>query len=229
MTIGVLVVLFYCSKVYKGIPTLIGLGKVRDLKKFFIGLSIPVILFVLTLLIGLATGLIKDVQLKLDSVIWIGFLINILGTFLFEAFPEEVMFRGFILTELKKKYRFISSLVLHIIIFCAVAVFAALLSGLLANDISFNILRNIPQYILFVIALHLYKAYTQSIWVTMFFHLFHLEIAKYVLIPNNLSILSFDEMYTYVFEGIGMWVFYLGSIVILGILLTIDRYRCKNK
>ncbi|EHM70360.1 hypothetical protein SEVCU012_1687 [Staphylococcus pettenkoferi VCU012] len=40
--------------------------------------------------------------MKLDSVIWIGFLINILGTFLFEAFPEEVMFRGFILTELKK-------------------------------------------------------------------------------------------------------------------------------
>ncbi|EHM70366.1 hypothetical protein SEVCU012_1688 [Staphylococcus pettenkoferi VCU012] len=63
----------------------------------------------------------------------------------------------------------------------------------------------------------------------MFFHLFHLEIAKYVLTHDNLSILSFGEMYTGVFEVVGMTIFYLGSIAILGILLTINRYRSKNK
>lgn len=219
-------VLFIHKQKNEKIFTDIGLLSKAD-RPLYIALALPVILFVLSLIIGIATGTINNLSLSSDSSVWYAFLLNILVAFLYEAFPEELLVRGVLLSELRKKLSFIPSLFLLPLIFALIGFLSHVFSSLIITwNLTFPHFPILLQFYIFGIALQLYREYSKSIWPSMVFHLICLELTRYVFSQHNSSIILFNEPITDMMLLIGLLLsMYLGSIVILSLLL----YKQKKK
>lgn len=193
-----------------------------------IGMILPFVLIILGILTAYLFGGIENVSLNLSSGVVIAILINTVTAFLYEAFPEEVFTRGLIFEELNKKFRFITSLLLQPLIFICVPVAVMVLQWIFF-DTPFSI--TVDYVILlyaFGIALQLYRKYTGTLWMSIFFHVIYLEVTRYISIGGihgrETALLIFDEAFD------GFMALYLSflfivvlSIVVLSILLLMDK------
>lgn len=96
---------FISVKYNKNVLSDIGV-KFNSNKSMYVTFLLPIILFLISMAIGLTSGTINNLSFSNSPSIWSEFLLNILVAFLFEAFPEEVLMRGVLHNELKKKFSF---------------------------------------------------------------------------------------------------------------------------
>src|SRR5690625_1422511 len=83
------------------------------------------------------------------------------------------------------------------------------------------------------IALHLYRAYTGSLWMNIMFHIVYLEVVRYISLggayESGVALLEFDET----FEGfMSLYLSFLFivilSIVVLSGLILNDKRKIKH-
>src|SRR5690625_4604123 len=100
----------------------IGLKGVRSISKMAIVIELTFILSVLGILTAYLFGVIQHLSMNLTTSVIISVLINTITAFMYEAFPEEVFMRGLILEDVRKKFRFFTSLILQPLIFICVPI-----------------------------------------------------------------------------------------------------------
>ncbi|WP_436855602.1 CPBP family intramembrane glutamic endopeptidase [Staphylococcus caeli] len=188
---------------------------------FYIALALPIVLLTLSIVLGMITGTITNLSLSSDNSVWCAFLLNILVAFLYEAFPEELLVRGVILSELRKKLSFLPTLFLLPLIFALIGFLSHVFSTLIiTGNLTIPPLLIPIQLYIFGIALQLYREYSKSIWPSIIFHLICLELSRYVFNQQNNPIIVFNESMTGMMMLIGLFItMYLGSIISLSILL----------
>ncbi|MEB8085649.1 CPBP family intramembrane metalloprotease [Staphylococcus pseudoxylosus] len=217
-------ILFIYKKKNKNIVRDIGLlNKVN--RPLIFTLALPIILFMLSIILGFATGTLQNLSLNFDISAWYAFLLNILVAFLYEAFPEELLVRGVILSELRKKFSFLSTLFLLPLVFALIGLLSHAFSTLIATgNLTPPPLIILIQFYIFGIALQLYREYSNSIWPSVLFHLICLELTRYVFNQQNNPIILFNEPVTGIMLLIGLFLtMYLGSIVTLSVLIFLRR------
>ncbi|MGD6886775.1 CPBP family intramembrane glutamic endopeptidase [Staphylococcus shinii] len=217
-------ILFIYKETNKDIITDIGLLNKAN-RPLIIALVLPIILFILSILLGFATGTLHNLSLSSDGSAWYAFLLNVLVAFLYEAFPEELLVRGVILSELRKKLSFLSTLFLLPLVFALIGLLSHAFSTLIATgNLTPPPLIILIQFYIFGIALQLYREYSNSIWPSVLFHLICLELTRYVFNQQNNPIILFNEPVTGIMLLIGLFLtMYLGSIVTLSVLLFLRR------
>ncbi|MCD8796614.1 CPBP family intramembrane glutamic endopeptidase [Mammaliicoccus sciuri] len=188
-------------------------------KSFVIAICLPLILMLLVFMVTGLAGMYDLIHINLNSRVWLSFLFNIVFAILYEAFPEEVFIRGLILNELKNKMSFKNTLIIQPICFLIIACLAQLLTPIFFGEKGLLDISYIIIIFTFGIALQLYREYAQSLWANMFFHIVCLEAMRNVFPGNKESLIIFQEQLPGLVALVGIMTLYLGSIVILGILL----------
>ncbi|MCD8837102.1 CPBP family intramembrane glutamic endopeptidase [Mammaliicoccus sciuri] len=188
-------------------------------KSFIFAICLPLILMLLVFVVTGLAGMYDQIHINLNSRVWLSFLFNIVFAILYEAFPEEVFIRGLILNELKNKMSFKNTLIIQPICFLIIACLAQLLTPIFFGEKGLLDISYITIIFTFGIALQLYREYAQSLWANMFFHIVYLEAMRNIFPGNSESLIIFQEQLPGLVALVGIMTLYLGSIVILGVLL----------
>src|SRR5699024_12331481 len=96
-------------------------------------------------------------------------LVNIITAFMYEAFPEEVLIRGLIFEELRKKFRFFTTLFLQPLIFICVPIAVMAMESIFFHKPFAVTLDYFLLFFFFVISLLLYRSYSGCFLVSIVF------------------------------------------------------------
>ncbi|MEP1306984.1 MAG: CPBP family intramembrane glutamic endopeptidase [Balneola sp.] len=192
------------------LPRSIGIGHLSDgLKKFFLGLGlflIPITLTItLTVVFGWGNVTFNSINL---SVLGSG----ILTVMLFEALPEELIFRGYIYTHLTTDFAKWKASLITVLLFVISPVILVSIQRLLNINVTIGGASSITlSYILSLIFFGVFVQYlrvlTNSVWTGVGFHLFFVYINRLIgTSSENLIQLSdvTDETPMQIILGISM-------------------------
>jgi len=198
------------------LPKSIGIGNLSDgLKKFFLGLGlflIPITLTItLTMVFGWGNVTFNSINL---SVLGSG----ILTVLLFEALPEELIFRGYIYTHLTTDFAKWKASLITILLFVISPVILVSIQNMLNINVTIGGASSITTtYILSLIFFGVFVQYlrvlTNSIWTGVGFHLFFVYINRLIgTSSENLIQLSdvTDETPMQIILGISMLAVLVG-------------------
>ncbi|SEG66850.1 CPBP family intramembrane glutamic endopeptidase [Paenibacillus sp. UNC499MF] len=177
------------------------------------------------LLAGTLAGWIRvvDVHLPVETLLVI--LINIPIAFFYEAFPEEVTFRGYLYTNLRTRFGSWLALLLQVVLFVSapVALTAAMVAaGVGTWDlITFDYIVNL---IAFGTALQLCRIFSGNLWMCIGFHLAWLEIVRFVIVPSDFALIEVEYLSPY-----GSYLVSLGSVIVGIAVLLGWTYRNRNR
>lgn len=203
--------------------------------QLLIGMFIPVLLVGLGVIIGHLLGLITFQGFNFSINLFIAIIINMVIAFLYEAFPEEIILRGYVYSVLRERMGRFLSVLLQTILFVLFPIALTGLQSLFGMDTS----PITPAYIILIftfgIALMLVRLLTGNLWASIGFHLAYLEIARFVVpqgehtyMKGIQSLIIYDELE----PGIGT-VFLLLCMIILmtiviGTILSILKKKKKS-
>lgn len=156
--------------------------------------------------------------------------------FLYEAFPEEVVLRGYLYSVLRIRLgRFLSVLFQTILLI----LFPIALTGL-QHLFGMSTMFITPDYIILIftfgLTLQIIRLLTNNLWASIGFHLAYLEIARFVVpqgeqtyIEGLQSILKYDELE----PGIGtvflLLFMIIFMIIIIGSIFLLILKKRKKK
>ncbi|MCJ1655338.1 CPBP family intramembrane metalloprotease [Staphylococcus sp. NRL 16/872] len=210
---------------------LVGYSNKRDL---IIALILPFLITLAAFGIVIGTGMISNFRISTDIHIWSMFLFNCIFAILYEAFPEEVLIRGLILNELRKKFNFMESLFIQPLLFSIIGGVAHIVTNLIhmGGPEIFSVIEHMIQFYLFGFVIQLYREFSGSLFANMLFHLVCLETTRFIFVSSELSIIKFDEIAFGFTSLVGLFFgLYLGSAIILSFLLWLRKrnYEKSNK
>lgn len=225
-----MIVLYILNRKHPGYLKYIGLKRARVSPRLIVGIILPLALLSSGILTAYLFGGIDNVSLNLEPTVLIAILINTVTAFLYEAFPEEVFIRGMIFEELNKKFRFALSLFLQPLIFICVPLLVTVLNFIFFQ---YPIELTIDYFMLLIafgIALQLYRTYTGTLWMSIFFHLVYLEVTRYISMGGTynpgITLLEFDEAFEgYMALYLSFLFMVLLSIVVLSVLLVTSKKK----
>lgn len=123
------------------------------------------------------------VELSRALALAVGF--NVAVAFLLEALPEELVFRGYLFTNLNARFRRWTALVLQVLLFVSTPFAANLVSAPLRDALQLEP-AGAPTsgwyaavLVVFGAVLQLCRLVTGSLWFSMGFHLGYLQLARY--------------------------------------------------
>ncbi|WP_101842549.1 CPBP family intramembrane glutamic endopeptidase [Halobacillus sp. Marseille-P3879] len=229
-----LFVLFILKRKNPEVIKNIGLKGFNSPSRLIVGIALPFVLVTLGILTAYLFGGIENVRFNLTTSVITAILINGVTAFMYEAFPEEIFIRGLIFEELQKRFRFIISLILQPLIFTSVPVTVIGLESIFLSEPFAITIDYIILLFIFGIALQLYRKYTGTIWMSIIFHIFYLEVARYISMGGtydpDVALLVFEETFG------GFMTLYLSflcivvlSVVVLSLLLLINKRKNKLK
>lgn len=227
-TIGALLTLKYIHSKNQSILKEIKLKGYSNKRDLTIALVLPFLITFIALVIGISTGVMKNVKVSTDIHIWAMFLFNCLFAVLYEAFPEELLIRGLILNELRKKFKFIPSLFIQPLLFAIIGGSVHIITNFihLGNPELLSVVGLMIQFYIFGITLQLYREFAGSLWANMLFHLVCLETSRFIFMSSKQSIIKFHETSFGLMNAIGLlFGLYIGSAIILSVLLW---FRKRN-
>ncbi|MDH4058690.1 MAG: CPBP family intramembrane metalloprotease [Cyclobacteriaceae bacterium] len=181
----------------RGTPMSIGLGTIKSaILKFAFGFCLLVVPLLITLLISNLAGWGKVTFNWGTSHLGI-ILLGMLSTFLTDAFPEELVFRGYIFSNLLEKFSKWKSAIITTTLFVLFPVLIFPIQKLLFGpSVMTGVVTSVSvgymTYMLFFGAFAIYlRVLTKSIWTGVGFHLMFVFINQLIgLQPNNLIQLS---------------------------------------
>lgn len=215
-------IVLFRQKLDKGSPKSIGMGAFRNSSlKFLLGIGIIAIPIILSLLVTVVLGWGK-VQLNTGDGFLTVFLLGALTTFLFEALPEELVFRGYIYSNLNRIYkRWISSLITIALFVFLPIVLVYIQKNLLGMEIYVG--GNSQITTTYLITMFFFATFVQylriifkSIWVGIGFHLFFVYINR-LIGPSDTSFIQLTE----ITNETPLQLVFIGAIVAIFLLLLL--------
>lgn len=176
---------FLRKRIDRGTPVSIGLNNFYEaLIKFILGYGLLLAPLIISLLIAQMAGW---AQIKVN---WQGaqigmILLGMLSVFITDALPEELVFRGYIFSNLLTKYVKWKSAIITTLLFVLFPVMMYPIKGLLGSDLTTGLVNSISLgylgYMLFFGAFAMYlRVLTKSIWTGLGFHLMFVYINQLI-------------------------------------------------
>lgn len=229
----IIVMLFMQKRMNKNIWSFIRLTPLKTgLPNFALGILIPVVLVTVGVLIGHSLGWITFQGFHVSIDLLLAVLINMVIAFLYEAFPEEVILRGYLYSVLRLRMGRLLSVLFQTILF---VLFPVALTGL---QYLFRMSTSpiTPDYIILIftfgIVLTIVRLMTNNLWVSIGFHLAYLEIARFVVPQGEYtymkgiqSFLIYDELE----PGVGTVFLLLFMVILIPIIIGTSLLFVKNQ
>lgn len=175
ISVGMIVIVgiwFLRSRLDRGVPKKIGLNKPRTaFKNIFLGIGLILVPLILALSLSLMFGWVKF-SFNANNAIILSLFLGLISTLFTDALSEELIFRGYIFSNLKEYYGIWTSSIITVAIFVVAPILLITLQS------SLNIHGAVGLSAGYVINLILFGSFMQylriifkSIWVGVGFHL----------------------------------------------------------
>lgn len=204
----------------------LGLGSPPSGFRYFIlGIGLLALVTAAALLIGSAAGWLRIVAFHFPVATMLVILINVPIAFFYEAFPEELTFRGYVFRNLNTRFPRWLALILQVVLFVLAPI--AVTGFMVATGIGTWDLITV-EYIINLIAfgtvLQLCRIVSNNLWMNIGFHLAWLEMIRYVVVPTNYAFIEIEYLSIW-----GNYMVTIGSVIIGIILLVVWSLRSKNR
>ncbi|MDX2361516.1 MAG: CPBP family intramembrane metalloprotease [Crocinitomicaceae bacterium] len=218
------------NRLDKGTPRSIGLGKFKpSILKFLLGMGLIIVPLILTLSIGQLAGW-GNVTVHFEESIVVPLIGGMIVVFFFEALPEELLFRGYIFSNLNTKYKRWISALITIGLFAILPVILGFVQKyVIGMDIAFGGSDTITlSYFLNMIFFGAFVQYlrilTGSVWTGIGFHLIFVFMNHLIgLEPTNfIQVSDFDS-------EVPVQITLLSSIALVFITLLLYPKITKRK
>lgn len=205
------------KKVDKGNPTSIGLGiPSKAISQFLLGFGLILIPMVLAVIICAAFGW-ADVTINTRSGIIYAFILGLVSTLFTDALSEELVFRGYIYSNLKTRFSVWKSSIITLLIFVTVPIIIIYLQNMLGVTGSVSLSGN------YIVTLFIFGAFIQylrvlfkTIWVGVGFHLFFVHMNT-LMGPTDDTLIQFSETSNQ--QALQIILIILLGLVFLGLIL----------
>lgn len=191
----------------------------------FLGASIPVLLIVAGIFIGHLLGWITVRAFHFSSNLLFAFILNTVIAFLYEAFPEEIMYRGYLYQVLRSRMVRFLAVFFQLVLFVLFPVTVTGLQYLFGIDTAPITIDYIILIFCFGLALQLTRLLTNNLWTSIGFHLAYLEIARFIVQQDGLRFLEYEELY----PGIGTVFLLLFMIILISVVIGTVLLFILNK
>ena len=222
----------------RGHPVSIGIGNFRQaILNFLLGFGLLLVPLIISLLI-ISLSSWAQISLNWQSAQIDMILLGMLLVFLTDAFPEELVFRGYIFTNLLEKFVKWKSALISLVLFVLFPAIFLPIKNLLWPDITSGIVNEISigyiGYLLFFGAFAIYlRVLTKSIWTGVGFHLMFVYMNQIMGLEST-NLVQFSELTN---EGLSQITFvslllltFVGLIVypkIIGVKLNWFTYDAE--
>lgn len=184
---------FLRSKLDKEASLNMGLNNPKiAIKSFFIGIGLILTPLILTLIISQTFGWV-DFNIHLRSPILLALLLGLISTLFTDALSEELIFRGYIYSNLKKHFSIWRSSAITLIAFVVAPILLITIQGYLHVEGSVPLTGGyIINLIFFGAFMQYLRVIFKSIWVGVGFHLIFVHMNQLMGTTTN-SLLQFSE------------------------------------
>ncbi|MBU5346870.1 CPBP family intramembrane metalloprotease [Paenibacillus lautus] len=204
----------------------LGLSSVPSgFRYFLLGIGFLALVTAAALLIGSAAGWLRILDFHFPIVTMLVILINVPIAFFYEAFPEEITFRGYVYRNLNTRFPRWLALVLQVVMFVLAPI--AVTAFMVAIGIGTWDLITV-EYIINLVAfgtvLQLSRIVSNNLWMSIGFHLAWLEMVRYAVVPSQYAFIEIEYLSVW-----GSYMVTIGSVIIGIILLIVWSLRSKNR
>lgn len=221
---------FLCKKLDRGNPKSIGLNTLKSaIPKFLLGLGIILIPIKITLL----TSFVFDpnmITYNFNVSILKSFAVGIGIVFLFEALPEELIFRGYIYSNLNSFYARWKSAVFTVLLFAVLPIMLVPIQKyILGLDVYLGGFDHVaPSYVITLLIFGSFVQYlrilSKSIWVGVGFHTFFVYFDRIMgTTPENLIQLNTSGSET------PLQIAFVGSLLLIFLIVILYPKLSKRK
>jgi len=194
---GLVLPTIYALRRYGDGRSLRGLGlssPARGLPYFCLGVALVVAMAGVGLGAGVALGWLRVVSVPVPAVTMLALLVNLPVAFLYEAFPEELVFRGYLYSSLSSRLArwlaMLAGVALFVLAPLAVSGVQAAVGMEPGNSVTVDYVVLLTG---FGVVLQLCRIVTGSLWTGIGFHLAWLEISRYVVVPRAAPLVRIED------------------------------------
>ena len=228
--IGLVVVLgiwFLRSKVDKGTPVSIGLVKPsKAIIQILFGFGLIAVPLILTILLSQIFGW-GEISLNISNGILITFIIGMISIFFTDALTEELIFRGYIFSNLKERFNVWISSLITLLLFVLFPIVLISIQKVIEIEGFLTITGSYVITLIFFGAFVQYlRVLTKSIWVGVGFHWFFVHMNQLMGITDD-KLIQFSETSNQLPFQITLII--LISIVFLSLFIFPFIRRVKRK
>jgi hypothetical protein len=230
--IGLVVVLgiwFLRSKVDKGTPVSIGLAKPsKAIIQILFGFGLIAVPLILTILLSQIFGW-GEISLNISNGILITFIIGLISTFFTDALTEELIFRGYIFSNLKERFNVWISSLITLLLFVLVPIVILSIQKVIEIEGFLTITGSYVITLIFFGAFVQYlRVLTKSIWVGVGFHWFFVHMNQLMGITDD-KLIQFSETSNQLPIQITLIILILIVFISLFIFPFIRRVKRKRR
>ena len=162
-------------------------------------------------------GWIKVTQFHFSVHLVTALLLNMIIAFFYEAFPEELTFRGTVYYALNKRWNCFMALLLQPILFVLAPIIVSVLQYIAGIESPAITLDYIVLLLTFGYILQLLRIVTGSLWTSIAFHLVFLENSRFFVLQGEERFITYEE----IVPGTGVLFVVFFMLLIVGTLLLI--------
>ncbi|MGY0433084.1 CPBP family intramembrane glutamic endopeptidase [Bacillus rugosus] len=174
-------------------------------------------------------GWIKITQFHFSAQLVTVLLLNMMIAFFYEAFPEELTFRGAVYYALNRRFNCFIALLLQPILFVLAPLTVSGLQYIAGIESPAITLDYIVLLLFFGFILQLLRIVTKSLWTSIAFHLAFLGNSRFFVLQGDQRFITYEE----IIPGIGALFVIFFMLLIVGTLLLIPaivaRWQRRNK
>ncbi|RXZ77510.1 CPBP family intramembrane metalloprotease [Paenibacillaceae bacterium] len=196
----------------------IGLSRWRQsIPKAISGAALVIVLSGAGFILAHLLGWIKITQFHFSLPLVMALFLNMIIAFFYEAFPEELTFRGTVYHALKGQFNKIVALILQPILFVLAPVAVSGLQYLTGQESLPITLDYIILLLSFGFILQLLRIVTGSLWTSIAFHVAFLENSRFFVLQRETRFITYEE----IIPGTGELFIIFFMTLIVGILILI--------
>jgi membrane protease YdiL (CAAX protease family) len=181
------------TKFDKQFPISIGLVKPKKaFTHFLFGFGLITVPLIITIVLSMIFGW-GEVSLNFNNGILYGVMLGLISTFFTDAITEELIFRGYIFSNLKERFNAWISSLISIALFVTIPLIIIAIQKYLGINSAVSVNGGyIITLILFGSFLQYLRVLTKSIWSGVGFHLFFVQMNQLIGITNT-NLIEFAE------------------------------------
>lgn len=191
--IAIIGIWFLRTKLDKNTPISIGLVKPnKALAQFLFGFGLIAIPLIITIILSIVFGW-GEVSLNISNGILFAIFLGLISTLFTDAITEELIFRGYIFSNLKERFNTWTSSIITLVLFVTLPLIISFIQNLLGIEWA------VPVNGGYIITLFFFGSFvqylrvlTKSIWTGVGFHLFFVQMNRLIGIEGD-TLIQFSE------------------------------------
>ncbi|WP_025849229.1 CPBP family intramembrane glutamic endopeptidase [Paenibacillus ehimensis] len=197
----------------------IGLSSVkRAVPRFIMGAGLVAVLTGSGFAIAEWLGWIRITEFHFSMPLISMALLNVVVAFFYEAFPEELIFRGAVYSALSERFGRIFALFLQPVVFLLAPVTVSGLHLITGFEPASITIDYVILLVTFGVILQLLRLVTNSLWTSIGFHLTYLFSSRFIVLQREARFLTYDEIE----PGTGELFIIFTMTLLLGIVILIS-------